>query len=40
MTADLGGAVASGPMTTRHGRFAILEDPGSAMFAVFEPITH
>jgi hypothetical protein len=32
MTADLGGALASGPVTTRHGRFAILEDPRGTMF--------
>jgi hypothetical protein len=37
-TAKLGGAVAQPPMDIQPGRFAILEDPRGAVFAVCEPV--
>jgi hypothetical protein len=37
-TAKLGGAVAQPPMDIEPGRFAILEDPRGAVFAVCEPV--
>ena len=35
---DLGGKVAAGVREVPGGRFAVLEDPAGAVFAVFEPV--